>query len=136
MNDRSHDRRHCLARGAASVAVLTLLVFTGVVLQGAPSEAEPTFKNAKGTKTYSEAKALYDKGDYVKARKKFMSAMKLAKSGADKKTVNGWVAASKLQKPQLDKDQMSEVFLKYKGAEAGEIDWRPTETVPEDYYAF
>jgi len=31
---------------------------------------------------------------------------------------------------------MSQTFLKYKGAEAGEIDWRPTETVPEDYYAF
>ena len=26
------------------------------------------------------------------------------------------------------------VFIK--GAEAGEIDWRPLETVPEDYYAF
>jgi uncharacterized protein YjbI with pentapeptide repeats len=23
----------------------------------------------------------------------------------------------------------------YKGAEAGEVDWRPTETIPEDYYA-
>jgi len=51
-------------------------------------------------------------------------------------TINGWVAASRLQAPELDKDRMSEVFLKYKGAEAGEIDWRPTETVPEDYYAF
>jgi len=35
-----------------------------------------------------------------------------------------------------DKDGMSEVFLKYKGAETSEIDWRPTETIPEDYYAF
>jgi hypothetical protein len=26
-------------------------------------------------------------------------------------------------------------FLKYQGAQAGEIDWRPTETVPEDFYA-
>lgn len=47
-----------------------------------------------------------------------------------------WVAASRLQKPALDKDRMSEIFLKYKGAEAGQIDWRPTETVPEDFYAF
>lgn len=47
-----------------------------------------------------------------------------------------WIASSKLQKPKLNRDAMSEVFLKYKGAEAGEIDWRPTETVPEDYYAF
>jgi len=54
----------------------------------------------------------------------------------DSTTVNTWVAASGLQSPELDKDLMSEVFLKYKGAEAGEIDWRPTETVPEDYYAF
>ncbi|MCA9110357.1 MAG: pentapeptide repeat-containing protein, partial [Planctomycetaceae bacterium] len=53
----------------------------------------------------------------------------------DPTTVNSWVAASKLQGPKLDKDLMSEVFLRYKGAEAGEIDWRPTETVPEDYYA-
>ena len=54
----------------------------------------------------------------------------------DPTTVSGWIAASKFQAPQLNKDQMSQVFLKYKGAEAGEIDWRPTETVPEDYYAF
>jgi hypothetical protein len=31
---------------------------------------------------------------------------------------------------------MSTTFLRYKGAEAGEIDWRPTETMPEDYYAY
>ena len=43
---------------------------------------------------------------------------------------------SKAHKPNLDKDVMSEAILRYKGAEAGEIDWRPTETVPEDYYAF
>ena len=30
---------------------------------------------------------------------------------------------------------MSAIFLRYKGAEAGEIDWRPTETIPEDYYS-
>lgn len=47
-----------------------------------------------------------------------------------------WIGASRLQKPALDKDRMSEIFLKYKGAEAGQIDWRPTETVPEDFYAF
>jgi hypothetical protein len=29
---------------------------------------------------------------------------------------------------------MTNVFLKYKSAELGEIDWRPTVTVPEDYY--
>ena len=51
-------------------------------------------------------------------------------------TANLWVEASKLQKPNLDKDLMSETLLKFKGAEAGEIDWRPTETVPEDFMAF
>jgi hypothetical protein len=30
---------------------------------------------------------------------------------------------------------MTEAFLQYKGAEAGEVDWRPTETIPEDFYA-
>jgi hypothetical protein len=30
---------------------------------------------------------------------------------------------------------MGEIFIRRKGAEAGEVDWRPTETVPEDYYA-
>lgn len=47
-----------------------------------------------------------------------------------------WARASALQKPQLDKEIASETFLRFKGAEAGEIDWRPTETTPEDFYAF
>lgn len=47
-----------------------------------------------------------------------------------------WADASNACKPELDKDLMSEVLLKYKGAEAGEVDWRPVETIPEDYYAF
>jgi hypothetical protein len=34
-----------------------------------------------------------------------------------------------------DKDVVTATFLKYKGVEAGEIDWRPTETIPEDFYA-
>lgn len=47
-----------------------------------------------------------------------------------------WVLYSTLEKPNVDKDLSSELFLKYKGAEKGEIDWRPTHTVPEDYYAY
>ncbi|HEY7426321.1 MAG TPA: pentapeptide repeat-containing protein [Gemmataceae bacterium] len=59
----------------------------------------------------------------------------LTKAGRlDPATVDAWVNASKQQKPDIDKDAMSETFLRYKGAEAGEIDWRPTETIPEDYY--
>lgn len=47
-----------------------------------------------------------------------------------------WAALSLLEKPTLDKDSMSEIFLKYKGVESGIVDWRPTETLAEDYYAF
>ena len=61
----------------------------------------------------------------------------LAKSGElDPTNVDKWINASKLKNPELDKDRMGEVLLKYKGVEAGEIDWRPTETVPEDFMAF
>ena len=49
--------------------------------------------------------------------------------------VDGWVRASRRQRPALDEEALSATLLRYKGAEAGEIDWRPTETVPEDYYA-
>lgn len=47
-----------------------------------------------------------------------------------------WVANSLKQSAVLDKDGMSAIFLRYKGAEAGDVDWRPTETIPEDYYMF
>jgi hypothetical protein len=50
-------------------------------------------------------------------------------------TVLGWVKATGAKKPVLVKDAMSQTFIRYKGAEAGEVDWRPTETIPEDYYA-
>ncbi len=46
-----------------------------------------------------------------------------------------WVEASRTRHPELDRDAMSETFIRFKGAEAGEIDWRPTETIPEDFYA-
>jgi hypothetical protein len=60
----------------------------------------------------------------------------LTKAGQlDPGTVHSWVRASRNQRPSNDRDPMSETFLRYKGAEAGAIDWRPTETVPEDYYA-
>lgn len=47
-----------------------------------------------------------------------------------------WARATRGKKAVLDKDSMSATFIRYKGAEAGEVDWRPTETIPEDYYAF
>jgi hypothetical protein len=46
-----------------------------------------------------------------------------------------WIRATH-RKPPRDNDELcAETFLQYKGAEAGEIDWRPTETIPEDFYA-
>jgi hypothetical protein len=60
----------------------------------------------------------------------------LVKAGKlDPGTIDGWVAKTHDVKPELDKEVMGEIFIRYKGAEAGEVDWRPTETVPEDYYA-
>jgi uncharacterized protein YjbI with pentapeptide repeats len=53
----------------------------------------------------------------------------------DPSTIDGWVAKSASAKSELDKEKMGEIFIRYKGAEAGEVDWRPTETLPEDYYA-
>jgi hypothetical protein len=50
-------------------------------------------------------------------------------------TAHDWTQAARGKKPELDKEQMAATFLQYKGAEAGEIDWRPTETIPEDFYA-
>jgi hypothetical protein len=60
----------------------------------------------------------------------------LAQGGAvDIAALTKWAAATKKKSAALDKDAMSATFIKYKGAQAGEIDWRPTETIPEDYYA-
>ena len=53
----------------------------------------------------------------------------------DATLADAWSSASKKKKPALDKDVMSQAFIRYKGAQAGEVDWRPTETMPEDYYA-
>jgi hypothetical protein len=60
----------------------------------------------------------------------------LAKAGQlDPATVAHWINRSLGHKPVIDREAMSATFLRYQGAEAGEVDWRPTETVPEDYYA-
>jgi uncharacterized protein YjbI with pentapeptide repeats len=53
----------------------------------------------------------------------------------DPATVEAWVLESQKQKPAFDKDAVADLFLRYNGAQAGEVDWRPTETIPEDYYA-
>jgi uncharacterized protein YjbI with pentapeptide repeats len=61
----------------------------------------------------------------------------LAKAGQlDAALVDGWVQLTTARgAADVDRDAMSDVFLRYKGAEAGQLDWRPTETVPEDFYA-
>jgi uncharacterized protein YjbI with pentapeptide repeats len=60
----------------------------------------------------------------------------LAKAGKlDPALADAWVQASKAHRPALDQEVMTATFLRHKGAEAGEVDWRPTETIPEDYYA-
>lgn len=60
----------------------------------------------------------------------------LTKAGKlDAATATAWALASTTQKPALAKDRMGEVFLRHQGVEAGTVDWRPTETLPEDFYA-
>jgi hypothetical protein len=46
-----------------------------------------------------------------------------------------WVRAARGKGPGTDTELCAETFLQYKGAEAGEVDWRPTSTIPEDFYA-
>ena len=53
----------------------------------------------------------------------------------DPGTAYEWTEETRGRDAVLDKDAMTQTFLRYKGAEAGEIDWRPTETIPEDFYA-
>lgn len=60
----------------------------------------------------------------------------LAQSGQlDPNLANAWSLLSRQKKPVLDSDAATATFVRYKGAQAGEVDWRPTETIPEDYYA-
>lgn len=46
----------------------------------------------------------------------------------------GWALAASSKRPAEEKQRSAELILRYRGARAGEVDWRPTETVPEDYY--
>jgi hypothetical protein len=61
----------------------------------------------------------------------------LTKSGAvDAATLAEWVTKIGRKGPHLHEELLSDTLLMYRGAEAGEIDWRPTETIPEDYFAY
>jgi hypothetical protein len=63
----------------------------------------------------------------------------LARAGAlDVATADKWVVAANNKNPRWNKtvqNHMADSLLKYKGVQAGEVDWRPTETIPEDFYA-
>jgi hypothetical protein len=63
----------------------------------------------------------------------------LARAGQlDPAAVDGWVQAAVGKAHRWNKttkNHVSDTLLRYKGVQAGEIDWRPTETIPEDFYA-
>lgn len=46
-----------------------------------------------------------------------------------------WMRSANGKGPRKNDPLCAETLLQYKGAEAGSVDWRPTETIPEDYYA-
>lgn len=47
----------------------------------------------------------------------------------------GWLKLARKKGPKFEQDLCAETLLQYKGAEAGTVDWRPTETLPEDFLA-
>ena len=63
----------------------------------------------------------------------------LARAGLlDSATADRWMLAARSKNPRWNKtvqNHISDSLLKYKGVVAGEVDWRPTETIPEDFYA-
>jgi hypothetical protein len=63
----------------------------------------------------------------------------LARAGRlDPATADRWVVAAAGRNHRWNKttrNHVSDTLLRYKGVQAGEVDWRPTETIPEDFYA-
>lgn len=60
----------------------------------------------------------------------------IAKSGTmDSRDLSGWVRQTINNRPALDKDEATQIFLKYKDALDGKLDWRPVEILPEDLMA-
>ena len=59
----------------------------------------------------------------------------LARKGElELKQVLRWVAKAELKKSSNNEDESAEMLLRYKGVQTGEVDWRPTEITPEDFY--
>jgi hypothetical protein len=60
----------------------------------------------------------------------------LVKSGTmDGCDLSGWIERTMANRPVLDKDEATQIFLKYKKALSGTIEWRPVEILPEDFMA-
>jgi hypothetical protein len=60
----------------------------------------------------------------------------LAQSGImEPTTAYEWTKVSQCKRTRQDRDLAAETFLRHQVDEAGEIDWRPLETVP-DYHAY
>jgi hypothetical protein len=63
----------------------------------------------------------------------------LARAGQlDPALADKWVTAAAGGNHRWNKttrNYVSDTLLKYKGVQAGEVDWRPTETIPEDFYS-
>lgn len=56
-------------------------------------------------------------------------------------SARSWLANAKTGKSRSPGGEsmqqlLADTILRFRAAEAGEVDWRPTETVPEDYYAY
>lgn len=51
-------------------------------------------------------------------------------------TAYQWVKSGSSMRPTSETDVLAQTLLRYKGVQVGEVDWRPTETIPEDYYAY
>jgi hypothetical protein len=61
----------------------------------------------------------------------------LVQSGeVDPHTMVEWLRLASRRPPQLAPNTLANTLLRYKLAGEGAIDWRPTETLPEDFYAY
>ncbi len=61
----------------------------------------------------------------------------LAQKGEiDLERVLEWATTARSESPLEGEERSAVMLLRYKGVETGEVDWRPTETIPEDFYIF
>ncbi|TFG30172.1 MAG: hypothetical protein EU532_01670 [Promethearchaeota archaeon] len=66
-----------------------------------------------------------------------LSLIAIIKQGnSTSKELIGWLKNSLNKKAILDKPEATAIFLKYKNALEGKIEWRPVEIYPEDFMAF